>query len=160
MAPAVLGFSGAPFHEPFHARRRALSHGRTGAQRPDCRSAMPTNVAGHCPYQDSPGQGGHRAGRSAQPGISPRTPAASAAVPRRPPPGSRHRLAPGICDCQRQLPARDARRRHHAGRQKPHRPPGPARGRAPLPVTRAQYLRPGASRSPGYQPRQTVTNYL
>jgi hypothetical protein len=38
IAPVVLGLPGAPFHEPFHGRRRASSHRRNRASRPGLRS--------------------------------------------------------------------------------------------------------------------------
>jgi hypothetical protein len=125
MAPAVLGLPGAPFHDPFHAYRRASSHGTQ------------ESAAAGTPPGTARGQGGHRAGRSAPAGdITPPGPRArrpgphAARSPARYParittPGWQRRSA----TVSARFLHRDARRRHQAGDRGPHRPPDPARCR-------------------------------
>jgi hypothetical protein len=118
-ALAVLGLSGAPFHEPFHARRRASFHGRNRAQRPglpvsDARRpgrARSSGKAspGHCPGPGSTPRRPQRPRRATSPGRphrhARRPGRARPAVPRRTRPGSPHRLSPRNWDGERQMPA-------------------------------------------------------
>jgi hypothetical protein len=54
------GIPAAPFHDPFHARRRASSRGRNRASSRDSRSAMPADVAGRGPPARPPGHARNR----------------------------------------------------------------------------------------------------
>jgi len=112
----VLGLPGAPFHEPFHARRRAPSRRRHRAQRPGSRSAMPAGAAGHGPPARPPpgtarGRAGHRvlaaAPRRRHHPVRrhPARPPPRPAVPRRARRGSRAGAHPGSGDDERQMPA-------------------------------------------------------
>ena len=162
------GIPAAPFHEPFHARRRASSHGGNARHRStdvtersgrDSRSAIPLTRPGKVLHEASPGTARVR-------GIPPRWPLRPGrrhhparrpgrgrpAVLRRTRPGSPHRHSPGIWDGQRQMPAagrlvrgimpaagdQTAVRARHDDR--PCRDPGTA---SPVPA---------GSRSPAYQP--------
>ena len=118
IAPAVLGLSGAPFHDSFHAHRRASLHRRNRASRPGVPlTAMPLTWPGTVlPAMPPPALPGARetAAPAQRPGpATPPGPAAPARPPPRPAhprptrPGSPHRPLPRICDGARQMSAPD-----------------------------------------------------
>ena len=155
IALAVPGLPSAAFHDPFHARRRAPSHGRHSAQRPGSRSAMPAGAAGHGPPRQAapghgPGRGGHRVRRGG-PGRRHHL-SGSTLYARRPgrarpavPPRIAAPALTGIWDDERHMPARGPLA-SHAGDRGSHRPPGPGTmpGRAGDPGLAPSVLAPYA----------------